>query len=335
MGITPGSKAASDFKVMTTASSDQTEITVDVAYYWTPFVLHHLSSAVMPINASATAKRTGSESICVIALNSTNDDVLHALGKAQFNANGCAIYSNSTSSNGISLKKGAVLQATSTYSAGGYSGIRDDFKPEPITDSPQITDPLVDRVAPVAGSCDVNDLSLFGKSIILRPGTYCGGLKIGKSKVEFKPGIYVIKDGPFEVSGTSLITGKNVGFYFEGDKSTMDFGPSSTLKLSAPKTGPLAGILFFEDRSAPPDRKFVIRSKNAEQLEGTIYIPRGKLIAEKDSKVGQTSNWTAIVANQIRIDTADLQVNSDYSASDIPVPDGIAASSGTTVRLAK
>jgi hypothetical protein len=92
----------------------------------------------------------------------------------------------------------------------------------------------------------------------------------------------------------------------------------------------LSGILFFEDRSAPVGRDFYIRSKDAELFEGVVYLPKGNLIVDKESRVGQRSNWTAIVARTIETKNGPfLEINSDYGGSDIPVPEGIGPTNGT------
>jgi hypothetical protein len=100
-----------------------------------------------------------------------------------------------------------------------------------------------------------------------------------------------------------------------------------TLGLKAPKTGPTSGILIFEDRNASKGRTFSIRSKNAEQMEGAIYLPNGKFFVDKASRVGQASKWSAIIAYQIEVgDGPEIQINSNYSGSDVPVPTGIGPS---------
>ena len=84
-----------------------------------------------------------------------------------------------------------------------------------------------------------------------------------------------------------------------------------------------------------PGRTFAIRSMNAEQFEGTIYLPRGNLLVEKASRLGQKSNWTAIVANKIKIDSGpQLVINSNYGASNIPAPNGIEGKN-SNIRLTK
>jgi len=224
-----------------------------------------------------------------------------------------------------------------TYSAGGYQGPASTYKPVPVTDSPVIEDPLKARAQPIADSnCDYTNLKITKGMETLHPGTYCGGINLGgKSDIILKSGIYIMKDGPLFVNGNATLKGKNVGFVFEGDAAVFDFGVSTQANLTAPVTGPMSGILFFEDRNAPLNRNFVIRSKDAERFEGTVYLPNGKLVVDKASRIGQLSNWTAIIARRIEVRNGpELVINSDYAQSDIPVPEGISPN-GTEVRLSR
>lgn len=339
-------------KVDVNVRPDKTQVTVDLSYIWAPFLAHLVSDTITPITVSATAELAGNQSICVIALDEIQDGSLSMSGgNSSIMANKCGIYANSSANNGIIVTKGAVLESASTYVAGGYTGEQDSFVPEPITDSPVIGDPLLQRPSPSVGKCKTmkeNPRALNSKSTIassqnstpnlittsqnLTPGTFCGGLSITSSAtVKLAPGIYVIKDGPLFVSGNASLIGENVGFFFIGDESTFDFGVSTQIDITAPTDGEMAGILFFEDRDAPAKRVFTIRSKDAERFEGTVYLPKGKLFIDKESRVGQRSNWTAIVVNQLEIgDGPKLEINANFANSDIPVPDVIAAGISTS-----
>ena len=310
------------------------ELTVAMAYYWEPLLLHFIKPDALPLKVSATAKLTGKESICVVALDPASSGALALSGKSSMHADGCSVYSNSKSSDGISLVKGATLSAVSSYSSGGYNGPLEAFSPRPITDSPQLTDPLASRKQPNAGSCKAQDLTISAGVATLSPGTYCGGISIdGLAQVVLLPGNYIIKDGPLTVGGNASMIGEFVGFSFVGEASTFSFGTSTQVHLTAPKTGPLAGILFFEDRSTSKNRLFEIKSKDAERFEGTIYLPNAKLFIDKESRLGLTSNWTAIIANQIEIGQGpNVQINSDYASSEIPVPNGIGPSASAHLK---
>ena len=118
--------------------------------------------------------------------------------------------------------------------------------------------------------------------------------------------------------------GEFVGFYLTGDDAVFDFGVSTQISLSAPKSGLLSGLLFFEDGDSIADRTFTIRSRDALQFEGTVYLPNGTLFVDKSSKLGLLSKWTAIIAKPVAIgDGPELVINSDYEGSDIPAPKGI------------
>lgn len=310
-------------------SSDRTTLTVNLAYHWTPFFLHYLDKNSLPIRVRSAAKLAQAEPSCVVALNDKGAGQLAMSSNARLSADRCAIHVNSNAPDAIKAKKKAHLAAINIYIAGGYKGAAKIFHPLPTTDSPTIMDPLANRVAPRVGECDVRELKIKNEDIKLKPGTYCGGISVsGKSHVKLQPGIYIIKDGPLKIKGASILEGRNVGFYFTGKGAVVDTGGNSTVSLTAPKTGKLAGILFFEDRKSEPGQKFAIRSKNAQLMEGTIYLARGKLFVDKASKVGQNAHWTAIIAGNIEIGNGpDIRINSNYAGSEVPVPDGISGSS--------
>ncbi|MEP6446281.1 MAG: pilus assembly protein TadG-related protein [Hyphomicrobiales bacterium] len=337
-------EGSGDLDIGVIVDPDAKWVTVDVAYKWSPFFAHLINDRVTPLNVSATASLAGDQSICVIALDETNDQSLFMSGESTIMANGCGVYSNSSSTVGLDLQHpNSFLEAASTFTSGGFGGFEANFNPSPITDSPPIDDPLANRAYPEIEACSADNTNLSfstgrvrqdprfqGGVLTFTPGTYCNGLRVtGRLEVSFEPGVYVFKDGPLEITGDATITGENVGMFFTGEESTFAFTGSSQVSLTAPDEGPMAGLLFFEDRNSPPNRSFRIETRDAERFEGTVYLPRGKFVIDKASRLGQQSNWTAIIAHQIETgDGPELQINSDFSASTVPVPEGLAPNGG-------
>ena len=104
----------------------------------------------------------------------------------------------------------------------------------------------------------------------------------------------------------------------------MLFDSGSTIDLTAPKDGLLAGILFFEDRKALPLRIHRIGSNNARNLVGTIYLPLGILFVDANAPVADNSAYTALVVRSLQLSKGpNLVLNSDYKSTSIPVPDGL------------
>jgi hypothetical protein len=104
--------------------------------------------------------------------------------------------------------------------------------------------------------------------------------------------------------------------------------------LTAPKDGSLAGLLFFEDRSATTNGTHSISSDDARVLLGTIYLSRGTLVVDASKPVADQSAYTAIVARTLRLKAGpNLVLNSDYGSTDIPVPAGLKNLAGGRIAL--
>ena len=130
----------------------------------------------------------------------------------------------------------------------------------------------------------------------------------------------------------------------------------------------MAGILMYGQPSGR-QRKFSLVSKDAQSLTGTVYLPGDTLTVGGDddldgtcdpivdddddddddddggsggavdptcvSDVGKSSDWTAIIARQVKVTAGStLVVNSNYEDSSVPVPEGVGPSSARII-LAK
>ena len=175
------------------------------------------------------------------------------------------------------------------------------------------------------------DTSHYDRSVVvLEPGVYCGGLFIGSGiTARLNPGNYIIKDGPLYVTEEASIEGEYVGFFFAGKDSNIYFGPHTNINLSAPKDGEMAGLLFFEERNHKKMRPHAILSDGARKLEGTIYLPAGHLYVDADAPIADKSAYTAIIVSRLELFAGPhLVLNTDYSATEVPVPQGVGAMSG-------
>lgn len=279
-----------------------------------------------PIVVSAQAMAYGQSRLCVLGLHDTKNDTIK-VDDATLTAPDCAVQSNSTSANGLHVAPSGEIISTVICSSGGVKG-DGTFDPEARTDCPQLDDPLIDRPAPAAGGCDFLDMVIKGGRESISPGIYCGGLKIeGGAEVTAEPGIYVISGGKLEVKDHSTLLGEYVSFVFADDPAVFVFDKDTTIDLTAPADGLMAGILFYDNPLSAPDREFTIRSENAHRLLGTVYLPVSRLKIDSRSDVADQSAYTVIVASQIEIKGANLVVNSDYGGTDVPVPEGLGPNS--------
>ena len=301
-------------------------VEVVIRQEWTPFFMQFVNADVTPIRARAQATTIGQRLACVLGLSELTPAGVELWSKASVVADGCDVYSNTNTPLGLVVKDNATLEAELICVSGGYVALSPRaVKPDPLTDCPKFDDPLASRPPPKVTGCDYLAMIIINQNKTLNPGVYCGGLTIlGNSKVKLNPGVYIISNGLLKVSGTASMTGENVGFYLSGLLTLMYFDSGTTIDLTAPTDGPLAGILFFEDRKAPPLRIHRIGSNNARNLVGTIYLPLGILFIDANAPVADNSAYTALVVRSLQLSEGpNLVLHSDYQSTNIPVPDGL------------
>ncbi len=339
------------FKLSVTTNRDDKSVNVEI---FQPAQKSYFLKSFEPFKsgvfASATAVARGVTNVCVIALEGDANDAIRGEAMANMSAPECAILSDSTAQAGINILGLSKLEADLICSAGGVRGGSSNFSQTPLTDCPAYGDPLASRVAPAVGACDHTDLVLGDHQYLvsrpiaadlastptgydrfdLEPGVYCGGIQIrANADVHFAPGEYIIKDGPLTVDLGGRLYGENVGFYLDGADALFTFNADSNIHLTAPKSGLMAGLLFFEDRTAPEGRTHSILSGNAHTMLGTFYLPRGDLEVASIAPLADKSAYTAIVARRLRLRGAPtLVLNADYNSTDIPTPDGMGPTGG-------
>ncbi len=367
--------SASPVTIQVTVAPDKTSVTAraeqSVKLMFGPFV----GMRTMAISARAEARIVGKMRLCMLALDPATVGAFALERNAQVTAYDCALYSNSSNAGGMVGRDNALARAQTICSVGGFRNERANFTPNPQTGCPAIQDPLRDRAPPTVGECIklplLNNVKALGglsvginiviDSRTLEPGTYCGGLLItGNAVVNMKPGIYVFKDGPLLVDAVAQLKGTDVGLYFIGDRSGLLFNRATTISLSAPTSGPMAGLLMSEASNVgtpldpalllnaltsgaslvtptplPPGlmpqplRIYRIISDNARNILGTIHLPHGRLVIDASKPVADMSAYTVVVARQINLyEGPNLYLNANYSGTSVPVPKGVGPVSG-------
>jgi Flp pilus assembly protein TadG len=328
-----------DFKTMT--------VQVVIEKQYNHFFRTSTETSTTKLSVLAKAKMSGSMPLCLLGLDPRAPQTISLEQSALMTAPGCLVQSNSQSAMGIQSKTNAVLKAGMICSAGGkVQSTSANFSPTPVTDCPALSDPLSSRAPPSVGACNHNNKVVDGGYEVLRPGVYCGGLKVTRGAVaKLASGIFIIKDGPLIVDDRASLTGSEVGFFLTGSDANLTFDADSIISLSAPKAGPLAGILIFDDpsgtnaRAKPPKsgrgaagrnkitgapRQHQILSDDARNLLGTIYMPQGEIIIDALKPIADKSAYTVLVVKQLRLYSGpNLILNTDYSASEVPVPQGV------------
>jgi len=161
-------------------------------------------------------------------------------------------------------------------------------------------------------------VSITGNNnVTLSPGVYSGGISItGNATVKFNPGTYILAGGGLSVTGNSILTGSGVTFYDTtgpGGYKGIDLAGNERANLSAPTSGAMEGILFFQDRSIGAGSPASSIVGNAQStFDGVIYFPTTAIRYVGNSS---GSGYTILVADTISVvGNASLQIGNDYSS---------------------
>lgn len=273
------------------------------------------------VGARAVAWAGANDKYCIYVLEETDPDGFSYNSSARLNAN-CGLRVNSSDSWGTHLTSNSNVSVDTASMTGGYvEESSSDLNAETGLQTgvwPRSPDPLGYLVPPPVGSCNFVDLALDQPSITLSPGVYCGKLEIkNDTVVTLNPGVYVIKGGEFSTGSNVRVQGNGVTFFLTDGPGypmqPLSFQSSSVLDVSAPTTGPYAGILFYQDPDAG-DESIIHRweSSSAHRLEGALYFPTQTVRFE--SSVQISAAYTILVARRIVGDSNSvLNINADYS----------------------
>ncbi|WP_126173711.1 pilus assembly protein TadG-related protein [Altericroceibacterium xinjiangense] len=265
------------------------------------------------VRARAVAHVSPAANACVMALNSTAEASSLQTGSADITLDGCSLFSNSNSSSALTLKGSATLTAPSAGVVGGYDADSSNLGATPVlTGQRPIEDPYADMPAPSYNESACHPSS--GGS--LPSGTYgdgstpmvfCGGLQINSgAEVVLNPGIYVIAGGTFQVNGGASLTGTGVTLFFtEGavpdDYATIRINGGAVIDLTAPTSGPTAGVVLYQDRNAPAGGDNRLNGGSEQKFGGAVYFPSQTINFNGGSETtsGASGGCTQLIASQL------------------------------------
>ena len=263
---------------------------------------------------------------CVLSLAPSGSGALSVAGSSTVNLVGCDAVSNSVASDSLIVSGSGSLSARCASTVGGAVvssnvTLAECEKVEQY--APVVPDPYRDVVEPaIPSSCNSNTKNLGNPNTTttVTPGPaqvsgvpvyrFCGGVTI-KGTVNFEPGLYIISGGDLDANAGAQINGTGVTF-FVTSPNRITLNGHAQLNLSAPTSGPYAGLLFFASRSGS-GLQHVINGTAGSRTQGAIYAPTTSIEASGNSTTGSGGS-TQVVAYRINF-TGNSGLGSDCSSA--------------------
>jgi len=265
-----------------------------------------LNSAPTIMVSAQAGLLPGGAPACLLTTSQNTPGALTINGSGSVSASGCAVVTDSTSSTALSAVGSETVTTQEICGPGGSSIGNATFTPAPSSCA-ALPDPLANLTPPsnINDPCQYNNAS-YSQNATLSPGVYCGGITIsGHPTITFQSGVYILRNGPLKATGTGTLNGTGVGFYLTGTgtqvqlaKDDLSLSGNVTVNLSAPTSGPLSGIAFYEDHSAPTgDVTSTINGNTSVNIDGILYFGNQNLVINGTDDV----QFTAIVGNTVTL----------------------------------
>jgi len=256
--------------------------------------------------------RSGTNALCILALDNTAPGAFDLNGSAIVNVNGCAVQSNSTDVQALEVSGTSNLSAGCIYSSGGVYG---ETKMN-ISECDQIEtqwrrmpDPYADLTPPEnisAMPCQTPKKT--GKqSISLSSGRYCKTFSAMDYAELEEGGTFIFDGATIDLkSASSHLYGRNITMIFVNG-GTIGMPTGGLLDLSAKTSGPYAGLIMYSDGATSPSSLNVKITGHADSvLEGVMYFPNQPVEYTGGSSSGSTC--TQLIAR-----TVTLSGNASFS----------------------
>jgi Flp pilus assembly protein TadG len=195
---------------------------------------------------------------CILGLSplANNVDVTFN-GNTKVTANGCDVDADSPSSSSVNTNGGGSIHAKAVRTVGGVSGgnIFVTDNPGIYTQQSSIPDPYAGRTIPTMPSFTANNN--WSGTIHNPTGVMAFNGNVNLSgNTTLDPGIYMISNGSLNMSGQNSLSGTGVTIILTSPNPSSDNGAFSitgggAINITAPSTGPTAGIALWADKNLP------------------------------------------------------------------------------------
>jgi hypothetical protein len=316
-------------------------------YFMMIFGQNGVNIAARAVGRTTTTE--GSIGGCIFALDQADKGTLSINGTSMTLNTSCSAIVDSSDDSAFTMGSGVTFNLNNHAHVGvvgnwaitGQATLWDSANNQATNPTHNVVygDPLKNVPAPTATGLTVRSTInvTYGKNNppagnALQPGVYCGGVNFNDSNgvwYTLNPGVYVIAGGGMTVNSAAMLKGTGVTFYntsasagnMWGCTSASPAAPLSisgqaTLNFTAPTSGSLVGMLFFDDRSNnyTPTNKIVGGASSS--FDGALYFKNTNL---QFAGTNATNGYMVIVAYTISINGTTTMGN-NYASLSNPNP---------------
>jgi hypothetical protein len=234
------------------------------------------------ITAEATASAVEVGKYCAFALGQEEGSGVVVKASSVIEL-GCGIASNSPGAQSVVAEPSSSVEAKRVLARGAIDGVDSIKNSETREYALTQKDPLADTDPPLIPNTGCPNVTVNpGNQVDLAPGCY-GNMHLN-GPVMLHDGEYVLNRGDFVVGPQGQVTCDACTIFLTSETAATDGGSigkvnissDASVKMSATREGPNAGILIYQDRHAArdiPGQENRIAGNSFSELNGLLYFP--------------------------------------------------------------
>jgi hypothetical protein len=300
-------------------------VEVTVAQPQNLYMVRLFRSGVFNVGARAVAFVPQAYQYCMLALDPIASGALNILNNGVVANPLCGVAVNSSSNSALTLSNNAAVNGPVSVHGNWSLANNAHLNGSPlINHAPVIDDPYAGIALQAIPACTGQPASGGNNATInLTPGHFCSGWNYANNvTVNLAPGAYYI-DTKLSVRNNAVVNGMGGVTIILNGNYAIDFANNVRVNITAPSTGPYAGLAFFGPRNGTTGVTQTFSNNTILNIKGVIYFPSQTV--EIDNNGSTTSGGcTQVVAQLIRVQNNVQLDNNCVGTGVLPIGSGSA-----------
>ena len=298
-------------------AGDDDAVEVIVSQPQTLGLANLFGSGIFDVGARAVAKAENAAEYCILALDSSASGAVNIKNNGVVANPVCGVAVNSSNSKALILSNNAAINGPVNVHGGISLANNASLNGTPINRNGAVTaDPYADRTIKTPPACTGQTSSGGNNATInLTAGHFCSGWNFANNvTLNLGAGAYYI-DQKLNIGNNAIVNGTGGVTLIINGNYAINITNNTRLTLTAPTSGPYAGLAIFSGRTATASVTQTFSNNAVIKIIGAIYMPN-QIVDYQNNSGTNATKCTQIVGRIINVsNNVTLNNDCDYTGT--------------------
>jgi len=259
-------------------------------------------SGLFDVGARAVAAEENAAEYCILALDASASGAVNIKNNGVVANPVCGVAVNSSSSTALKLSNNAAINGPVNVHGGISLSNNAKLNGTPVNQHAAVTpDPYAGRTIQTPPACTGQSGSGGNNATInLTPGHFCSGWNFSNNvTLNLTPGAYYI-DTKLSIGNNAVVNGTGGVVLIINGNYAFSISNNAQLNITAPTTGPYAGLAFFSSRTAMSTVTQTFSNNSVLRIIGAIYLPN-QIVDYQNNSGTNATKCTQIIGRLVYV----------------------------------